>query len=243
MSKETHVIGSDPLGDQELESCRGFTLTDLLVILAVLSVLAVVVQTVRIRSASKARLAQCLANLRQVNRAVLQFTEDHGQTLPLLDPSPAPGGWWWYKELVKSYAGLRGASSARDVVFACPEDRGYADGPARPQPFCRSERHDFTSYVFNGVNLPGVPHLAGRTLSAVNRPARALLVMEWTAHAPLSWHRSRTGQANTPFYTDAESVVGFADGHVALARIYYDGLNAAYTRDPAPGYDYTYSGE
>lgn len=222
---------------------RAFTRTDLLVILAVLSVLAAVVQTARVHAASQARLGQCLANVPQVNRAVLQYATDHGQRLPLLDPSPAPGGWWWYKELVKGYAGLRTASSSNDTVFACPDDRGYADGPARPLPFCLSQRHDFTSYVFNGVNLPGVPNLAGRTLSSVSRPTHALLVMEWTAHAPLSWHRSRTGRANTPFYNDAESVVGFADGHVALVRLYYDGLNAAYTRDPAPGYDYTYSGE
>ena len=66
--------------------------------------------------------------------------------------------------------------------------------------------------------------------------------MEWVAHAPLSWHRSRTGRANTPFYNDAESVVGFVDGRVALIKVYYDGLNAAYTRDPAPGYNYKYSG-
>ena len=221
----------------------GFTLTDLLVSLAVLSVSAVLIQAVSIRSGGRSRLAQCLANLQQVNRAILHFAGDNAQTLPLLDPSPAPGGWWWYKELVKGYAGLKGASSPRDLVFACPDDRGYGDGPAKPQPFCRSERHDYTSYVFNGVNLPGVPNLAGRALSSVRGPARALLVMEWTAHAPLSWHRSRTGQANTPFYSDAGSAVGFVDGHAAFVPIYYDGLNAAYTRDPAPGYDYSYSGD
>jgi hypothetical protein len=66
--------------------------------------------------------------------------------------------------------------------------------------------------------------------------------MEWVAHAPLSWHRSRTGKANAPFYCDAESVVAFTDGHVKLTKIYYDGYNAAYTRDPIPRYEYKYSG-
>ena len=67
--------------------------------------------------------------------------------------------------------------------------------------------------------------------------------MEWTAHAPLSWHKSRTRQKNTPFYNDAETVVGFVDGHVKLVPIYYDGMNAAYTRDPIGGYEYQYSGD
>jgi len=65
--------------------------------------------------------------------------------------------------------------------------------------------------------------------------------MEWTAHAPLSWHKSRTGKKNAPFYCDALSVVGFVDGHVTFTRIYYDGYNAAYTQDPISRYEYQYS--
>jgi len=93
------------------------------------------------------------------------------------------------------------------------------------------------------VTLPGLPNLAGWQLSAIRDPRRTLLVMEWTAHAPLSWHRSRTGPKNAPFYRDAESVVGFIDGHVKRIPIYYDGYNAAYTQDPIPGYEYKYSGD
>ena len=93
------------------------------------------------------------------------------------------------------------------------------------------------------MDLPGIPNIAGRKLDSIPKPQRTLLTMEWAAHAPLSWHRSRTGRANTPFYNNAESVVGFVDGHAALVKIYYDGLNPALTRDPAPGYDYQYSGD
>jgi prepilin-type processing-associated H-X9-DG protein len=67
--------------------------------------------------------------------------------------------------------------------------------------------------------------------------------MEWTAHAPLAWHKSKTGRNNMPFYCDAQSVVGFVDGHVSFSKIYYDGYNAAYTRDPIRGYEYQYSGD
>jgi hypothetical protein len=91
--------------------------------------------------------------------------------------------------------------------------------------------------VFNGVTLYGTPNIAGWKLPNLQQPKRTLLVMEWVAHAPLSWHRSKTGKANAPL-PDAESVVAFADGHVNLTKIYYDGYNAAYTRDPIPGYEY-----
>ena len=56
-------------------------------------------------------------------------------------------------------------------------------------------------------------------------------------------HHSKTGRANTPFYDNAESMVGFVDGHVDFVPIYFDGINPAYTRDPIGGYDYKYSGD
>ena len=215
-----------------------FTLTDLLVTVAILSVLGAIAADRLVAAKAKARTALCLANLGKVNRAVLDFSSDNHQQLPgpLLDDRKSL--WWWYKEQVKRYAGLSGESSAGDTVFACPDDRGYSD----PVPFHLNARFDFSSYVYNGVTMPGMPNLAGLPLSSIQQPKRTLLVMEWTAHAPLSWHQSKTGRKNSPFYCDAQSVVGFVDGHASLTRIYYDGYNAAYTQDPIAGYDYQYSG-
>src|SRR5688572_653808 len=222
----------------------GFGMTELLVTLAVLALLAAVVLPVVARSRAKSRLTLCMANVQKVNRAVLQFAEENNERLPRVDNSPAPGGWWYYKEQVKEYAGLKGPPSTNDTVFACPDDSGYeGDESEKRRPFCKSAKYVYTSYVFNGVNLPGIPNIANREVSSIIDPSRTLLVMEWTAHGPLSWHRSRTGKANTPFYNDAESVVGFVDGRADFIRIFYDGLNAAYTRDPAPGYSYKYSGD
>ncbi|MBI5388232.1 MAG: hypothetical protein HZA90_26505 [Verrucomicrobia bacterium] len=221
--------------------CRsqGFTLPDFLVVLAVLAVLVAVTVPIIANSKAKARQAQCFANLQQVTQAVLLYANDNHGVLPQLPPNSPNPTWWFYKEQVKGYVGLRGSSSPHDTVFACPDDRGYdAAGP-----FCRSKKFDYGSYNFNGVNLPWMPHVAGRQVSTIRDPARTLLVMEWTAHAPLSWHRSLTGKKNSPFYNNAENMVGFVDGRVKFIPIYYDGVNAAYTRDPIPGYEYKYSGD
>jgi type II secretory pathway pseudopilin PulG len=224
-------------------SARGFSGTDLLVVIAILSVLAAVALPMMARARSGSRLAQCIANLQQVNRAVLLYAEDHKETLPFRESSPAPGPWWYYKEQVKGYLDLSGPPSPNEKVFGCPSDRGYSEGGETLIPFRTSRKHNFTSYNLNSVNLPGVPNIAGWQVSAVKEPSRTLLTMEWTAHAPLSWHRSRTGKANAPFYNDAESVVGFVDGHVRFTPIYYDGMNPAYTREPIPGYGYKYGGD
>jgi type II secretory pathway pseudopilin PulG len=215
----------------------GFTLTDLLASLAVVMVLAAVIVCPLTVAKRKSRLALCTSNLQQINRAVLTYAEEHRKTLPASENN-GEDIWWWYKEKVKSYMGLSGASSTNDTVFACPDDRGYSD----PKPFHRTPRFDYSSYVFNGVTMAGMPNIAGRQLSSIVQPARTLLTMEWSAHAPISWHKSRTGKQNLPFYCDAENVVGFVDGHVSFSKIYYDGYNAAYTRDPIPGYDYKFSG-
>lgn len=217
----------------------GFTFADFLVVFAVLVILFTIGLTSWTNTRERNRLAQCTDRLRGVNNAVLNYTMDNGGRLPEPEPGVTKPHWWWYKEQVKGNLGLRGRSSAADKVFACPSDRGYDDN----KPFRLSEKSDFSSYAYNGVNLPGMPNISGRNFATIKDPGRTLLVMEWTAHAPLSWHRSRTGSKNRPFYNDAESVVGFLDGRVELIPIYYDGINAAYTRDPIPGYDYKYSGK
>ena len=223
-------------------SQRGMAALDVVVTLAVLGALGVVMLAGVSRVQSRRAEALCLGQLSSISKAILGYAADHQATLP--GPMANQGGdfWWYYKDQIQGYLAAGAAGRAGDgtsaTVFACPADRGYTDA----KPFWQSARFNHTSYVFNGVTLPGLPNVAGWKLDSVKQAERTLLVMEWAAHAPLSWHRSRTGKANAPFYNDAESVVAFVDGHAAVTRIYYDGYNAAYTRDPISGYDYKYSG-
>lgn len=216
----------------------GFTGVDLISCLSVLIILAIVGRFAINHSRTSAETALCQRNLEQIDRAVLQFTQEHSSKLPGVLPPEAGDPWWFYKEQVKGYLGLNGASSEQDRVFACPADRGYSD----PGPFASNSRFDYSSYPFNAITLNGVPNIAGWSLSEVAEPNRTLSVMEWCAHAPLSWHRSRTKKANRPFYSDAQCLVSFVDGHAEMTKIYYDGYNAAYTRDPIVGYNYRFSG-
>ena len=227
------------LQNPRLTRRRAFTFPDFLVVLAVLALLLAVALPIVQNKRSQTRQAKCTANLKDVTHAVLAFSEENAAKLPDSDLAQKNALWWFYKEQVKGYIGLRKPSSPADTEFGCPSDRGYEDG----KPFRLSAKFDYNSYCYNGVNLPGLPNVAGRTVSSIKDPNRTLLVMEWTAHAPLSWHDSRTGNRNQPFYNDARSVVGFVDGHVDFVPIYYDGMNAAYTRDPIPGYAYKYSGD
>ena len=220
-------------------SIRGYTFTDMIVSVAAILLVAAVIVGPLTAFKRNARLARCTTNLRQIGQGLVGFTKDHDGVHPGMSPDQKGDLWWWYKDQIKRYVPAPSDTAAGDnQAFACPDDRGYTD----PAPFHKTARFDFNSYVFNGVTLPGIPSIAGWKLSSIRQPTRTLLAMEWTAHAPLSWHKSRTGKKNWPFYSDAQSVVAFVDGHVALTRIYYDGFTAAYTRDPISGYDYRFSG-
>src|SRR5262245_18602779 len=109
----------------------GFTLTDLLVIVAGVSLVSVILSAQLVAAKTRGRLATCMGNRSKVNQSVLPCATDNHQRLPALAAGDKRNLWWWYKEQVKSYAGLRGESSPSDTVFACPADRGYTD----PIPF------------------------------------------------------------------------------------------------------------
>lgn len=221
----------------------GFTQGDLLLALAGVALLLALVVPMVSRSRENSRLAQCVQNLGKVNGAMLSYVQEHGGRLPKAKTTPAPGGWWSYKNDLVKYLPAKAAAGDSGSPWACPSDRGYAHTEEIDLPFAKSAKYHFTSYVYNGVTLPGLPNVSGREVSGIRDPEKTLTVMEWTAHGPLSWHRSRTGRGDSPFYDGAESVAGFVDGHVRLTRFHFDGINAAYTRDPAPGYDYKYGGD
>ena len=213
----------------------GFTATDLIVAAGMLFLILALVIIPLVTNRRHSQETICSENLRQINQAILGHANDHNHQL-LSRLSGAPGDlWWWYKEQIKPYLNRAAVDTN---LFACPNDRGYSD----PKPFHETARFDYGSYVFNGVTMPGVPNIAGWELGSIVVPRRTLLAMEWTAHAPLSWHRSRTGRRNAPFYCDAQSIVGFVDGHVGMTKIYYDGYTAAFLRDPIGGYTYRFSG-
>jgi len=249
-----------------IKAANGFTLLELLVVIAVIAILAAL-SFRAVRSAKdKARRTTCLNNLRQINLGVRMYSDDSR------DASPSSGSavvssnivtlYSAYKGLMKSYVGLKGASSPQDMLFACPADLCYpsfVDGITNsPFYYVRKGLHeqpilDFSSYAFNGgdniTRMVGAfavtrPGLGGVKLSSIRNPGRTVLIAEASALVPWSWHEpsSRT------YFTDARNMVSFADGHVSYIKIYWDStpfpdgaVKFALGFDPPAGYDYQWS--
>ena len=96
---------------------RGFTLVELLVVLAIMAVLAGVAVPMYARTTQNARAAACVSNLRQLGAALGLYLGDHDMRMPILlagrkllaDPGPVVDD-------------TLGVYAANPRIFACPAD-------------------------------------------------------------------------------------------------------------------------
>lgn len=216
------------------ETREGFTLVELLVVVAIIAILAGLLLPAVSRAKTNARSITCVNNLRQVNLSIRLYCEDYADDLPTLpDPNPFPNGVGaFYKQLVKSYAGLNGPAAPTEKVFICPLDRIVSTQAV----------HAFTSYTFNGYETgpADLPRITGQKLSQLQQPVRAVLVGEYPAFFGGSWHP----WPRLEDYSDAKNFLGFADSHVALTRIYWNSVAGSRPCNYAPpaNYDYSWDG-
>ncbi len=99
-----------------LASRRGFTLIELLVVIAIIAILAAILFPVFAQARENARRISCLSNMKQVDTAVMMYTQDYDETLPTLtnDSSVSPNIRLDLWNLMQPY-------TKNKDIFYCPD--------------------------------------------------------------------------------------------------------------------------
>ena len=200
---------------------QGFTLIEILVVIAIIGILAAILFPVFARARESARKTSCLSNLKQISTAWLMYTQDY-------DEKVCPSYYYtdgfnqenaWDFELVfnpdftlkSSKFGLLGAYTKSGEIHNCPSFSGEAFG--RP----------YTGYAYNasyigGDDLSGIP---AANLAQINDPAGTVIFAEGGWGNPVQGQNYLRAPSD-PFYIagkvdfrhNGAANVAYADGHV-----------------------------
>jgi prepilin-type N-terminal cleavage/methylation domain-containing protein/prepilin-type processing-associated H-X9-DG protein len=220
---------------------KGFTLIELLVVIAILAILAAILFPVLAQAREKARQSSCLSNLHQIVKAVLMYSQDHDEMLPLgsylLEGMPTAVTW---QDLVEPYTRVGSGSDLRpdapaarkEVTFwICPSigDTAIpmAPGDPAPGPFPPVYYTRAMSYINNANYMPTMHMLApqrgwfaGRptALAALQAPAQVVLAAEGWGYigntAGDDWASGCTGY-ETGYPVIQGRIIGRADNYCA----------------------------
>lgn len=171
---------------------RGFTLTELLVVIGIIAILAAILFPVFAKAKAKAREIQCLSNLAQIGKSINLYMADYDDFFPAgLDPSDkyAPEIWASQPEWQARIAAMPMMSDllqpyikSKDL-FHCPSDDGTETLDFQyPTPF-----KTFPSmFAMYGSSYFLRTEIVFRSFSgtAFERPANINVMMDAAGH----WH-------------------------------------------------------
>jgi len=199
--------------------CTGFTLVELLVVIAVVTILVAVVVPVTIQSRNRARNVACLSNLRQLGGALLTYSQDWDDRLPSLSATSFTGSFpsdQWpdgssatqLRSAISKYVGNSG-------IYKCGNDLGapeYGFDSSEGSTFSRAGS-SYLPWSAARTGLYGVA-LNGTRVSSHTPASGYCLLRDYGS----DWHgyRTRTG-LDVEVTTVANAA--YADGHAAAVPI------------------------
>lgn len=152
---------------------RVFTLTEMLVVIAIISMLASMLMPALRKALASSRQAVCGNNLKQIGASMLMYAEDNSGFLPPVIESTTATTWYtnWggNKGLLIPYLGTQ---FGKGSVFLCPaNDNSY---------------WGLLNYLANITIMGGLGNPALR-VSALKRPSRNCLVLDASTILGNSW--------------------------------------------------------
>jgi prepilin-type N-terminal cleavage/methylation domain-containing protein len=189
---------------------RAFTLIELLVVVAITAILAALLFPAFARARERARMTQCISNIRQLGLCVYIYAQDNDERYPI--------GWDYYRVRQGSTPAFRDVMDAyvpNRGLWMCPSDigetfPGMGGGFGHRTPPFSTAQMGRTSYAFSGSGSPvKAADLAGKSLTYVRKPA--LTSMLWEIRP---WHSGYSFAETDILRSPDLFLVEYCDGHV-----------------------------
>ncbi len=203
-------------------AAKGFTLTELLVVIVIIAVLAAIAIPVSLRIKKSAESATCASNLKQLGAALISYAVDHNNRLPNLqdvDPDTNLRGDIW--TLVLANAGYlwdtpgQGPPPCGTGVWTCPSCDFMSDA------FGGYGVAEDNIFVYGDVSPQGTDATGSLRLTAIKDPANTWLVGDATRNnnPEKGWYAiwsnpDRWNQNGPAIRHDGKGNVCMNDGHV-----------------------------
>ena len=210
-----------------------FTLTELLVVVAIIAVLAALLLPALTRSTASAQRIKCVGNLRQLGLAAQLYWDDNsGHAFQYRGAATNGGDLYWFGWLARGSEGTRAFDPTLGALYPYLGGRGVEICPAlnyAMQHFKRKATGAAYGYGYN-LYLSAPVDQPPRSISRISRPtetavlADAAQINTWqppaSANNPMleEWYYvdDNTAQPNGHFRHSHQANVVFCDGHAAL---------------------------
>lgn len=166
------------------KSLSGFSLIEIIVVIAVCLVLAVLIVNFQVRAVETAHTVTCSRNLREIYVLMAQYLKDHNNQYPAAatetrdEHGNLVSRIFWAQEIA-TYTGITVADGAGQP-FVCPATKDANPGlMGRKGPY-----GSVFAYVTYAINRYGIsPGLTDSSLpavaSSIENPAHTLLAVDW----------------------------------------------------------------
>lgn len=198
----------------------GFTLAELLVVIALVTILVAVLVPVTVQSRNRARSVACVSNLRQLGEAIAAYTQDWEDRLPALSATAfagsAPSGQWPEGSSATQLRTALAKYARSEGVHRCGNDYGapeYGYGVPEGSVFSRAG----SSYLPWSTARSGAYGIAvnGARVGGLVPLSKHVLLRDYGS----DWHGYRT---RSGLEVEAQTVANaaYADGHSASVPVF-----------------------
>lgn len=202
---------------------KAFTLIELLIVVAIISILASILFPVFARARENARRASCLSNLKQMGLGLRMYTQDFDERMPPAYVKVTDSNWKYPNgstESTRAWYLLIYPYVKNYQVYTCPSAGSalHYNGGYQPQAFSYSYNYARPSPggcggVYNcGVNM-GLPEVAGASLAAIEDTSGTLFVVDGSTAYTQFYHSRMPTEADV-----MANGVKYADYYVRSVR-------------------------